>query len=655
MESADPTGRWRSSWSRFWPVIPLLLIGLVVGLWWGNDYGLSLDEAANAEAGSEALLAYVGAGEYFSLPSLDDHGPVYFMLFVSTSRAIHNLAPSWSLADGRHLTNFLVFLAGVSAFYFLALRFMRRRYAWMATVLFATQPLLFGHAFINQKDIPFLTSFLLAAVVGLAWIDRLPLPADRHRGDGASDGTLSARTRAELLASDWRHLPARRRGAFVLGCVAAGYLALDLAVLGGVEGVGRSLIQSAFVGAAPGPIQRLFDLVATDAYKTPVALYLAKYESVMLILRQLLVPSLLLGLAIACSIALPSLGELLGLSKRFLLQPPLIAGGVLLGVLICIRQVGAFVGILVSLAVLARRRTRAAFPLVVYWGLAVVVTLATWPYLWANPLGRFVQSVVGVARFASHDVLFWGRTLNSTELPWSYFPTLAGLELTEPVVLLVVLAIGVVAWRVAVGPKVIVGIDHVFLIAWLAVPFLGLILLSPSIYGNIRQLLFMLPPLFVLAGLGLQKIGSVLRFKGSSAVLIAVAVFPGVLSIIRLHPYEYAYFNALSGGLAGAEANFALDPWCISYREAAEVADRLASPGAMVLAIPRSSQVEPYLRKEVNLLRGRADLGLADIVMTCTYRDSESWPTGDFELVYQVERDGAVLSKVWVRRGYQPP
>jgi len=36
-----------------------------------------------------------------------------------------------------------------------------------------TQPLLFGHAFINQKDTPFMGFFVLSVVVGLAVVDRL--------------------------------------------------------------------------------------------------------------------------------------------------------------------------------------------------------------------------------------------------------------------------------------------------------------------------------------------------------------------------------------------------------------------------------------------------------------------------------------------------
>src|SRR3989304_3275355 len=82
--------------------------------------------------------------DYFSNSYLADHGPAYFMFFTATSQLVQQIAPNWSLADGRHLTNYATFLAGVLLLYQLGLRFISPRSAGMAAALFATQPLLFG-------------------------------------------------------------------------------------------------------------------------------------------------------------------------------------------------------------------------------------------------------------------------------------------------------------------------------------------------------------------------------------------------------------------------------------------------------------------------------------------------------------------------------
>jgi hypothetical protein len=647
ISAARPT--WRSVRSANWPLALLLAVGLSVGLGWGNDYGLSLDEAANAQAGAEALLAYAGKGDYFSLPSLDEHGPVYFMLFVSSSRAIRILLPGWTSADGRHLTNFLVFLAGVACFHFLCLRLLRRGFAWATTILFATQPLLVGHAFINQKDMPFLVLFMATILLGMVWLDHAA--QDRSIRPETMDPTSSLvpRAGAQAIDGDRRRLSSRMRALLLLASALACLVALDLAFVGVLGRMGRDLIVASFNGEAPAPIQRLFSAIATDAYKTPLDLYLDKYDSTMLVVRQLLPPAIVVLLAVGWSTVLPRLGEFWGCTRKAIANPLVIAGGVVLGLLICVRQVGALAGGLVSLAILYRGRSKAIFPLVMYWSLAAIVVLATWPYLWADPIGNFTRSVFGVANFPSHTVLFEGRKLSSTDLPWRYFPTLAGLELTEPAVILVLIGSIVAIWRLFNKRTRRFRIESTLLGLWFVIPLIAVLVLSPSIYGNIRQLLFMLPPLIILAGAGLQAIGSAIRFKGASIVLAGIVVLPGILACARLHPYEYAYFNAFAGGVAGADGNYALDPWCISFREATEVANGLARPGDRLLAVPSSSQIEPFLREDVVLLPHRSELGTADMVLTCTYRDSEDWSSAGFTPVYRVEREGAVLAEVWRR------
>ena len=83
------------------------------------------------------------------------------------ARALQFVLP-WSLSDLRHLLYFFTFLAGVWAFYSLAKRWLSQTAALGATVLFATQPLFWGHAFISPKDIPFLSFF---PAVSFFWIE----------------------------------------------------------------------------------------------------------------------------------------------------------------------------------------------------------------------------------------------------------------------------------------------------------------------------------------------------------------------------------------------------------------------------------------------------------------------------------------------------
>ena len=76
----------------------------------------------------------------------------------------------------QHFVYFVTFLVGVWAFYQLAIRWMSHNAAFGATLLFMTQPVFWGHAFINPKDIPLLSLFLLSVYLGMRMHDCFSSP-----------------------------------------------------------------------------------------------------------------------------------------------------------------------------------------------------------------------------------------------------------------------------------------------------------------------------------------------------------------------------------------------------------------------------------------------------------------------------------------------
>ncbi|MFN2121074.1 MAG: ArnT family glycosyltransferase, partial [Anaerolineales bacterium] len=81
-----------------------------------------------------------------------------------------------------HLANFVTFLVGLYFMYGLARRFAGRWPAALGAAFFATQPLLWGHAFINPKDMPFMVFFLGSIWLGFGMVDRLTAPVRPGRG-----------------------------------------------------------------------------------------------------------------------------------------------------------------------------------------------------------------------------------------------------------------------------------------------------------------------------------------------------------------------------------------------------------------------------------------------------------------------------------------
>lgn len=167
----------------YFPAAILILANLIVGLLTFQDYGLSWDEPLfyqYAEAVPYAYSIPERLSGNFDLekaygPSAEDHktyGPAYLL----PARAIVDLL-DWALPVSRsdlwHLVNFLTFQAGVLLLYGICKRWVMPWAAFAAALLFSTQPVLWGHAWINPKDIPFTVFFLAAMYTGLKMVDRL--------------------------------------------------------------------------------------------------------------------------------------------------------------------------------------------------------------------------------------------------------------------------------------------------------------------------------------------------------------------------------------------------------------------------------------------------------------------------------------------------
>ena len=164
------------------PIFILLAVNIIVGLFIFRDFGYSWDEPLFYDYGNALGYAY-SPREWFSGhfevdnsygASGDDHktrGPAYLLL----SREPVYLLEAFGLdqASAWHLVNFLFFQLGVYFLYRLSRRWLKPSAALAASALFAWQPMLWGHAFINPKDPPFLTFLLASVCLGFEMVDRL--------------------------------------------------------------------------------------------------------------------------------------------------------------------------------------------------------------------------------------------------------------------------------------------------------------------------------------------------------------------------------------------------------------------------------------------------------------------------------------------------
>jgi hypothetical protein len=135
-------------------------------------------------------------------------------------------------------------------------------------------------------------------------------------------------------------------------------------------------------------------------------------------------------------------------------------------------------------------------------------------------------------------------------------------------------------------------------------------LLLPSAinFDGVRHFLELFPAMAAVGGIGVAWATTRLR-PALRAAIAAVALGSMVVSLVRIHPFESAYWNVFAGGLSGAMARQipqAGDYWAASYRIGLRWLDEHAERDAL-LAVPIAEHavriVAPYrLRPDIRLV-----------------------------------------------------
>jgi hypothetical protein len=183
------------------------------------------------------------------------------------------------------------------------------------------------------------------------------------------------------------------------------------------------------------------------------------------------------------------------------------------------------------------------------------------------------------------------------------------------------------------------------------------IAIKAVLFDGMRHFIFVLPLVAVVAAVGADRgVAWLAQFRYQQPIWCALALYGGAhISIMTmLHPDQYVYYNALVGGVEGAQRKFKLDYWANSYAEAVQgLEDYLRSKyGADfeeheftvgVCGPPISADY--YFPRNFRIVRDRAS---ADFFIAFTKDNCDRSLPG--QPVYRVERLGALLSIVLDRR-----
>lgn len=633
------------------PIIGLVLVNLLVAAFVFDDYGESWDENSIFIYAENTLDAYKlglsGASinrELLEPFNLRFYGPAYFAF----SRVFASLGVSLFPRIGEihfwHLSYFVSFQVALVSLYFICLRFISVWPSLGAVALFNTQPLLWGHAFINPKDIPFLGFFLLSLCAGLWMVDRV--------GDAKPKSRKVSRF---SLKRAWTGIPKAVQKQLMISASLCALLAIVVFLIP-LSDLVQDWARAAYSQPASSWSFWILTTFAPGLGTISLESYLAKFSRLVPTIKVVVVIAILGAFLAYTLFRLPDGRKklIVWVQSFFECYWPSAVAGIVLGFTTAMRVIAPLAGLLVLVYLLLRRRPDWFGTILVYFIAAGLVAFALWPFLWGDPVSSLATSLNEMANFPKDiGVLFNGQDLRSTNLPALYLPTLLAVQLTKPVLFLFVAGVFFSIIRFRKGKMD--GTLPLLIGVWVLAPVLFIVATRPTLYDNFRQFLFLLPPLFIFGALAIDEI-----YKRAKPVvfgaLILLLLAPGVMANIKLHPYEYVYYNAYVGDVGGAEGRYELDYWATSYREAIEYLNRVAPGNSGVYLDGPDHMMRRFGRPDLiavyEALSQQSDLSVYDFAILTTRFDTDSRLFADSEIVYVVERDGAIFAVV--KRILQP-
>lgn len=217
--------------------------------------------------------------------------------------------------------------------------------------------------------------------------------------------------------------------------------------------------------------------------------------------------------------------------------------------------------------------------------LAVAVSIGwiAWPWAYGHPLTAPFRAVGQLSHFPwGGSVLFGGREYPGVSVPWAYIPQ--WLWMTAPPVLTVGVALSVFGFRRAAMQERLAA-----LCAVVVFPVIYIIATRSTLYDGVRHLLFIIPPLTILAAAGWVGMLNVqtAAFRRIVLTVLAGGLIEPLYFQVQNHPNQVTYVQPLAGGPAAAFANYDLDYWGNCMLSALERVDKRAmQPGVRVTGWP---------------------------------------------------------------------
>jgi hypothetical protein len=302
--------------------------------------------------------------------------------------------------------------------------------------------------------------------------------------------------------------------------------------------------------------------------------------------------------------------------------------------------------------------------------LAYIIMILAWPWAALAPLNP-IRGLLAFSEF-HYDIrtALAGRVYDMAEVPRLYVPIYVLIRVPLLVLFGAAFAmISVLSPPRAAAPARTQRKDISLLSITVIFPLACQVIDHGPAFTGLRHFLFVIPPLAALAGIGLDNALTALATRGrlyvSGGIAFVTACCLGnVATLVRLHPYEYLFYNAAVGGLEGASRRYDLDYWFNSMPEAINKLEaylRRSAPSdpnwqAQVYSVAvcgerlsfEKAVTLPQLRWDFMPRWDQSDFFIAPTQMNC---DGDL----DGKVIATVERLGVVIAYVKDRRPLTRP
>jgi len=278
-----------------------------------------------------------------------------------------------------------------------------------------------------------------------------------------------------------------------------------------------------------------------------------------------------------------------------------------------------------------------------------------WPWAVMSP-SHPLEAARAFSHFAFNMLtIVDGKVINIGDAPGTYLIDYLLVRFPEVILLglLSIVVLGIVNIRNSLPERAI-------LLRWASVvvaavfPLLFVLWDDPALYNGVRHFTFVIPPLVVLSALGIHFSLAALRARPrlqlAFGILISALAIMTTVTLVRLHPYQYIYYNHFAGNTAQAENDWEADYWSSSIREAADIledkvtGDKAGKP-YLVAVCAESLQGSAYLDKRFKVTK---NWPIADFYISTTNMNCDEVLQG--EEIGKIERLGATLAVIKDRR-----